>query len=93
MTTVTAGELAAGAEMEERPAWEELLGRFRILSIDREVCWRYGRLYSYLRDNGLLIGSNDLWIAAIAVSADLPLATRNERHFRRVPGLRVVGYR
>jgi len=93
VTAITAGELAAGASDEERPAWDELLGRFRILSIDREVCWRYGRLFSYLKDNGLLIAGNDLWIAAIAVSNGLPLATRNERHFRRIPELRVVGYR
>jgi predicted nucleic acid-binding protein len=93
VTTVTAGELAAGASAEERPAWKELLGRFRVLSIDRDACWRYGRLLSYLKDNGLLIAANDLWIASIAVSNGLPLATRNERHFRRIPDLRVVGYR
>lgn len=93
VTAITAGELAAGASAEERRAWDDLLGRFRVLSIDREVCWRYGRLFRYLKDNGLLIAANDLWIAAIAVSHDLPLATRNERHFKRVPDLRVVGYR
>jgi predicted nucleic acid-binding protein len=92
ITAITAGELAAGASPEERPAWDDLLGRFRILSIDREACWRYGRLFSYLKDNGLLIAANDLWIAAIAVSNGLALATRNERHFRRIPELRVVGY-
>jgi predicted nucleic acid-binding protein len=92
-TAVTAGELAAGASAEERSAWDELLGRFRILSIDREVCWRYGRLFRYLKENGLLIPANDLWIAAIALANNLPLVSRNERHFRRVPELHVLGYR
>lgn len=61
--------------------------------VDREVCWRYGRLFRFLKDNGLLIGSNDLWIAATSVVHGLPLVTHNERHFRRIPELKVLGYR
>lgn len=33
------------------------------------------------------IGQNDLWIAAVAVQAGLPLLTRNRRHFDRIDGL------
>jgi predicted nucleic acid-binding protein len=33
------------------------------------------------------IGQNDLWIAAVAVQAGLPLLTRNRRHFARIDGL------
>ena len=47
------------------------------------------RTYRYLSTNGLLIGANDLWIAAIAIRHEVELVTRNARHFRRVPGLRV----
>jgi len=35
------------------------------------------------------IGQNDLWIAASAVQAGLPLLTRNERHFGKIDGLTV----
>lgn len=93
VTSITAGELAAGAAPDERAAWDALLGRLQIVSIDRETCWRYGQLYRHLKANGLLIPANDLWIAAIAVSSELAVVTRNERHFRRVPELRVFGYR
>ncbi len=92
MTVTTAGELAAGASATEREAWADLLRRFDLPPIDREVCWRYGQLFRYLKDNGLLIGTNDLWIAATAVVSGRPLVTRNARHFRRVPDLRVIGY-
>ena len=40
----------------------------------------------------MLIGTNDLWIAATAVVFDLPLVSRNVVEFRRVPGLHVLSY-
>ena len=36
------------------------------------------------------IGQNDLWIGAIARTHDRPLVTRNERHFRALPGVELV---
>jgi len=33
------------------------------------------------------IGQNDLWIAAVVVHAELPLLTRNQRHFDSIDGL------
>lgn len=79
-------------DAEERQAWERLIGRFELVPVDLDACWRYGRLFRYLKGNGLLIGTNDLWIAATALAHDLPLVTRNDRHFRRVPDLRVLAY-
>ena len=45
-----------------------------------------------LRQQNLLIGANDLWIAAAALAEGIPLVTNNAAPFNRVPGLRVVGY-
>jgi tRNA(fMet)-specific endonuclease VapC len=92
VTLTTAGEMAAGMGPDDRARWEDLLRGFRVLPSGPDVCWRYGRLFGFLRENGLLIGTNDLWIAATALVHELPLVTRNEGHFRRVPDLRVVGY-
>lgn len=92
ITLTTAGELAAGPRLDERGSWDSLVGRFRILTPDVDAAWAYGQRYRYLKDNGLLIGASDLWIAAVAIVNDLPLVTRNTSHFRRVPGLSVMGY-
>lgn len=92
ITHTIAGELAGGPRTESRESWEELVSLFRILAINRDVCWEYGRAFRFLRDNGLLIGANDLWIAATGLAYKTPVVTRNLRHYRRVPGLDVRTY-
>lgn len=89
---VVAGEIAAGKPMRERARWEAFLGPFFVLPSTPEVCWQYGRTYRHLRDNGTMIGSNDLWIAATALANDMPVVTRNVADFRRVPSLEVLTY-
>jgi tRNA(fMet)-specific endonuclease VapC len=92
ITFTVAGELAAGLPLDVRGRWEEFLAPFRVLPCTQDVCWEYGQAYGYLKANGLLISANDLWIGATALAFDQPLVTRNERHFQRIPRLRVMGY-
>lgn len=92
ITFTVAGELAAGTSLGERQKWEEFLAPFHVLPSSAEVSWHYGAVYRYLRDNGLLIAANDLWIAATGLAYRMPVVTRNVQHYRRVPGLRVEGY-
>jgi predicted nucleic acid-binding protein len=92
ITHTIAGELAAGTSLDDRERWEEFIAPFQLLTCTRDVCWEYGRSYRYLQDNGLLIGNNDLWIAATALAYRLPVVTRNAKHYRRVPALMVEEY-
>ena len=89
---VVAGELAAGPSMRERARWEAFLAPFYLLPATPEVSWHYGRAYRHLQDNGNLIGSNDLWIAATGLAYHMPVVTKDVEHFRRVPGLDVESY-
>ena len=92
ITPTIAGELAAGSSMADRARWEGFVGPFHVLPLDRDVAWEYGNAFRYLQANGLLIGTNDLWIAAAGLAYGMPVVSRNARHFARVPGLEVIGY-
>ena len=92
ITSVIAGELAAGVSLSDRARWLAFVRRFRILVSNEEVAWQYGLSYRYLKSNGLLIGANDLWIAAAGIAHEVPVLTRNTDHFRRVPRLEVLSY-
>lgn len=93
ITFTIAGELAAGDSLRgDREKWEAFLSPFRFLSYTPEVGWRFGIIYRRLRAAGMLIGANDLWIAATALAYGQPLVARNAADFKRIDGLEVHGY-
>lgn len=49
----------------------------------------YARAAGALEAKGQVIPENDLWIAAVALECDMPLAT-HDAHFDRVDGLTVL---
>ena len=61
------------------------LGRFQWLEYSPAA----DTLFHTWRAAGIRIGSQDLRTAAICVSLDITLATRNARDFRQVPGLKL----
>ena len=52
----------------------------------------YGSIRSRLEQQGRVIGNNDLWIGAHALSLGLILVTNNEREFRRIDGLSIENW-
>ncbi|MGE5358899.1 MAG: type II toxin-antitoxin system VapC family toxin, partial [Bacteroidales bacterium] len=92
ITFTIAGELAAGVSLPNRARWEDFLAPFHVLRENADVSWEYGRAWRHLHDNNLLIGTNDIWIAATGLAYGMPVVTRNARHYRRIPGLQVAGY-
>jgi tRNA(fMet)-specific endonuclease VapC len=71
---------------------EAALNRFTVVEINELVAWEASRISRALGKSGLSIGDNDVWIAATAMAYQLPLVSRNVRHFARVHGLDVRDY-
>ena len=92
---VALAELYAGAYRSSRPERHlqqisSFLEAEDVLLSDEETPCVYGRIASELAQKGTPIPQNDIWIAAIALQAGLPLATE-DNHFKTVSGLNLVG--
>lgn len=61
-----------------------------ILSITQEIAHTYARIKSDLEHEGKRLDDFDLLIAATAVAHSLILATKNVRHFQRIPQLNLA---
>ncbi len=97
MSLITYGELHFGAEKSQQPKQahaklHRLAEIITILPLSTSVANYYGSIRSTLEKAGTPIGSNDLWIAAHALSEDLILVSNNLREFQRVPGLIVENW-
>jgi tRNA(fMet)-specific endonuclease VapC len=63
-----------------------------VVPLDRSAAEEYGVIRAFLESAGMLIGNNDLWIAAHAKALGLTLITNNEKEFKRVRGLKVENW-
>lgn len=97
ISVITWGELQYGAaRSQQRNRVTGLLDEFRalvpVLPLPDQAGLCHGTLRADLAASGKLIGNNDLWIAAHALSAGMTLVTNNEKEFSRVPGLRLENW-
>jgi tRNA(fMet)-specific endonuclease VapC len=90
ITAVTAFEILSGARDGRRgDQARRLVARLPVLSLDREAAESAAQVRQQLERAGRGIGMGDSLIAGIALTHDLPLLTRNVKHFSRVDGLRL----
>ena len=94
LCAVVVAELRYGAEGATNPAKEHakvdtFAAQFVSLPFDDAAAAVYGRIRHDLESRGVVIGANDLLIAAIALNHDLTLVTHNTAEFARVTGLKL----
>ena len=93
---VVAAEMRFGAMKKGSPTLtakvEQILDNIEILPLDIDADRHYADIRNDLESRGLMIGPNDLLIAAHARSLGLILVTDNTREFERVPDLPVENW-
>ena len=95
IAAVTASELLYGVFRASGPARrarreafvERALAVLPVLPFDLTAARVHARVWASLASKGVTVGAHDLLIAATALAHGAAVLTRDERGFRRIPGL------
>ena len=94
ISSITMAELEFGIHHSSKPEQNRIalmmfLSGITVLPFDSNAAWEYGSIRHSLQSQGLMIGGNDMLIAAHAKSLNLTLVTHNTREFSRVEQLHI----
>ncbi|WP_407399909.1 type II toxin-antitoxin system VapC family toxin [Anaerovibrio sp.] len=94
ISSITMAELEYGICHSSKPEINRIallmfLTGIKVLPFDAGAALEYGAIRETLQAKGLLIGGNDMLIAAHARALGLTLVTHNTREFSRVEGLQI----
>ena len=96
-TSITSYELFKGAYLSSNPSKNllqitNLLQNIDILNFDLEASNFNAKIYYFLKKRGKLTNTMDQMIAAIAMSKNEALMTRNTGHYKNMPNLRIESW-
>lgn len=83
---IVSGLLAKNA-LKQLNIFDEFISSNLIVPMTEKSARISSELYSTLKQSGKIVDDVDLFIAGIAIENDMILATNNEKHFGRIPGL------
>jgi tRNA(fMet)-specific endonuclease VapC len=97
ISVITKSELLFGVEISPRrlqdaAALAEYLRHLEVLELPGEAASHYAHIRALLKARGMMIGANDLLIAAHARSLGLTLVTNKTREFGRVDDLKIENW-
>lgn len=96
LSAITLAELRFGVERRKSRKLDQAVTAFLsdivVVPFDEVCAVTFGRIAAKLAEAGEPIGEADTLIAAHALTLGLTLVTNNERHFRRVAGLKIVSW-
>lgn len=86
------GGLMAKNALKQLSVFEDFIADNIVIPMTENSAKISAELYSNLRQNGKTVDDIDLLIAGIAIDNELTLITNNEKHFNRIPELRVENW-
>jgi len=93
---IVVAEMRYGIEKKSSPELarrvHQILNAIPVLPLDRNTDCHYGQIRAQLEREGMIIGANDLFIAAHARMKDAILVTDNIKEFSRVQDLKVENW-
>lgn len=96
VSSIVASELRFGYHKRGSDRLERLVeGMLRLVTVlpyDDKASFHYADIRQAIQARGMVIGPNDLFIAAHARALELTLVTDNVREFSRVEGLKIENW-
>jgi len=84
-------ERAQGKQRSKREQYlRTVLSVLPVVVYTEQTAYEHAKLWANLVSSGTMIGYYDLIVAATALERGFAVATFNDRHFSRVPGLTVI---
>jgi predicted nucleic acid-binding protein len=90
ISAITEYEVYSGATISQLPFWDDLLQKINVLPFDKNVVQQAVIINRQLKLKRKQIDLADLFIAATAITNNLPFATLNRKHFERIDTLNIV---
>ena len=92
--TIVYGELIYGAERSKRIdknkyLFEEFCLNYKLVCTDKLIAETYGKVKNNLKNKGINIPENDIWIAATAINRNFELISGN-KHFANIENLNLI---
>lgn len=91
ISEVTKYEIYSGATANQLAFWDDIFQAINVIPFDEIVVDAGVMLNSTLKKKRKQIDIADLFIAATAVTYNLPFATLNRKHFDRIDTLKLIG--
>lgn len=84
-------ERATGSHRSTRQRYlETIVSAMPVIPYTEQTAYEHARIWADAEQNGKMIGSYDLIVAATALERGSQLATFNKRHFSQIMGLKVL---
>ena len=83
-------EIYPGTTTLQIPFWHGLLQQTTVLAFNQNVAQIAVDINNELKKKRKQIEMADLFIAATAITYDLPIATLNKKHFERIDSLSII---
>ena len=97
ISVITYGEMIYGARKSERVSQnlakvQRLAEIYPIIDITRAVMDSFGEVKASLSVEGITVDDFDLLIGCSALTLNYAVVTNNEKHYKKIPGLRVINW-
>jgi len=90
ISAITKYELYSGATQSQITFWDSILMAISVMPFDEGCVDTAVQINAVLKQKRKQIDLADLFIAATAMTNNLPITTLNKKHFERIDGLSVV---